>query len=134
MPTSPQRILHFDFAKLELFENYIIATIRDGILFDIKEQQQLYQVFKTYYAEQPFGYISNRKNDYTVNPTTYLQATHFENLVGMGVICYSEVSIQNAHFERSFYDRPYEIFSKVEEATDWVDHQIKNYNKKIAGL
>ena len=63
-------LLELDFCTLEIHENCVISTIKEGVLFDKEERKKLYEIFDKYFEEKQFVYISNRKNDYTVNHLT----------------------------------------------------------------
>ena len=127
---SPEPILiELDFCTLEIHQNCVISTIHEGVLFDVKERRELYKVFDTYFDNRPFVYISNRKNDYTVNPTSYLQKEDYTNhLVGMAVLCYSKSSYQTALFEKKFYDRAFNVFYSVEACKLWAKEILHNEN------
>lgn len=118
-------IIDLDFATIQLFDSYVIATIREGVVFDEAEKQQIHEIFTTFYPNQPFGYISNRVFDYSVNPTCYLDADDCKNLVGMAILCHSEKSFQMAHFEKSFNERPFEVFCSLKDSIDWIQHRVR---------
>ncbi|WP_339696318.1 hypothetical protein [uncultured Marixanthomonas sp.] len=127
---SPEPILvELEFGTLEIHENCVISTIKEGILFDKEERKKMYRIFEKYFEGKPFIYISNRKNDYTVNPTSYLQDDHFSNhLVGMAVLCYSKSSFDNALFEKQFYKRAFNVFYTVEACKLWANEILVSEN------
>jgi hypothetical protein len=79
-----------------------------------------YNLFEEYYPNQKFGYISNRKFDYSVNPTCYLESERFPNLLGMAMWCHSESSYKTTQFEKTFYDRPFSAFYSLEDCKNWI--------------
>tara|TARA_R100001369_G_scaffold48504_1_gene74975 strand:+ start:649 stop:1038 length:390 start_codon:yes stop_codon:yes gene_type:complete len=122
-------LLELDFCTLEIHENCVISTIKEGVLFDKKERKKLYEIFDKYFEEKQFVYISNRKNDYTVNPTSYLQEDDFSNqLLGMAVLCYSKSSYNTALFEKQFYKRAFNVFYTVEACKLWAKEILLNKN------
>ncbi|MAN59849.1 MAG: hypothetical protein CMC08_08455 [Flavobacteriaceae bacterium] len=125
----PFKTLQLEFANLELYENYVVATIDEGMLIDTFEKLQLYEIFDQFYRNRPFVYISNRKHDYTVNPTSYLGSEEYDQLRGMAVICYSESSYQNALFEKVFYKRPFQVFYSFPECQNWIDELLRTEKK-----
>ncbi len=120
----PKEKLRLEFASLELYDSYIVSTIDEGILIDMPEKQELFKVFDTHYANEPFIYVSNRKYDYTVNPTSYLSSQEYIQLQGMAVICYSRRSYDIALFEKAFYKRPFQVFYSFEECYPWIESQL----------
>ena len=75
----PPTKLHIDigFARFELYEHYLVATIQEGAIFDTPQLHKFHEIFDHHYKNRPFGYISNRLNDYTINPTCYIEAKKF---------------------------------------------------------
>ncbi|PVW13785.1 hypothetical protein [Marixanthomonas spongiae] len=126
---SPEPILlNLSFATLEIHENCVISTIKEGILFDKEERKQLYEVFKQHFRQKPFVYISNRKNDYTVNPTSYLQEDDFAQLMGMAVLCYSKSTYDNALFEKRFYKQEFHVFYSFQTCEHWAKEVLFSKN------
>jgi hypothetical protein len=63
MTSQPPRILDLDFVYLELFDNYIISTIKEGVVFNEEHLEQFYTIFDTYYPYKSVAYISNREHE-----------------------------------------------------------------------
>ena len=112
--------VRLDFARVEIFEDFVIVTIDEGIVVNLPEREKLFHLFEHYFEGRPFAYISNRKNDYTVDPTSYLKKDEQLNLLGMAVICYSKDSERTANFEKSFYKRPFKVFDSFSNAKKWI--------------
>jgi len=120
---NPQTI-SLDFASLEFYDNYVIATINEGVVFDKHHFNIFNDLFEEQYPNQKYGYISMRKYDYTVNPTCYINANEFPNLIGMAVCCFSQLSHDIANFEKSFYKKPMEAFFSQEACVAWLEQLI----------
>jgi hypothetical protein len=123
MLVSP-KIVKLDFVELELHPDYLISTIKEGVVFEKEHLVIFYNLFKEYYPNQKFGYISNRKFDYSVNPTCYLESERFPNLLGMAMWCHSESSYKTTQFEKNFYDRPFSAFYSLEDCKNWIQDII----------
>lgn len=125
---SPAKLLiDIGFAQLELHEHYLIATINEGVVFDAPHLIILHEMFEKHYYKRPFGYISNRKNDYTINPTCYSETDIFNvQIVGVATLCYSEASYQNALFAERFLKYPHKAFFEMNECVAWIENQLKN--------
>jgi len=119
MLISP-KIVELDFVELELHPDYLISTINEGVVFEKEHLVIFYNLFEEYYPNQKFGYISNRKFDYSVNPTCYLESERFPNLLGMAMWCHSESSYKTTQFEKTFYDRPFSAFYSLEDCKNWI--------------
>jgi len=133
MNFSQPKLIDLDFVQIELYKDYIISSIKEGVVFDIPQQKRFYEIFDKYYPNKPFGYISNRKFDYTVNPTSYLQHSLYPRMVGMAILCYSENSYNTALFEKGFNSQPFQPFYTMEECKNWIQEKMRVY-KKIADL
>lgn len=114
--------LDIDFAHFQLFEHYLVATIHEGVVFDTPQLYKFIEVFDKHYYNRPFGYISDRKNDYTINPTCYIEADKLDlKIVGVATLCYSEVTYKNAIFAERFFSWPHKAFYTMDECVTWVE-------------
>ncbi len=64
--------LKLEFGTVTFFKNIQIAELNEGILFDIPKNQELLALARERFNNQPYGYISNRVNSYSVNPIIYM--------------------------------------------------------------
>jgi len=128
VPQTTQH-LKLDFASIEVLDYYFIVTINEGLLFDRSHLAQLYKVFNTYFPNKSFGYISNRVNDYTVDPTSYFKTQEDPWLAAVAIMCYSENGYNNAVFEGNFYKkRPHKPFYNMEDCKNWLKLKVENHN------
>jgi len=134
MDNGPTLSLDKDFAHFELYEHYLVATIHEGVIFDTPELHELIDVFNKHYYNRPFGFISNRKNDYTINPNCYAETKTFDlKIVGIATLCYSQFNYDNAIFGGRFYDWPHKAFFTMHECVTWINSLLPSQSKK-AGL
>ena len=113
------------FASFELYDDYLVGTINEGVLFSSFHLLKFHEIFDEHYSGRPFGYISNRKYDYTIDPTAYFElSTYSKRLVGIAVLCYSENSFNNTNFAKQFIDRPQEAFYTKEECISWLNNLL----------
>ena len=115
-----------DFVQIEVYDHYALLTIKEGTVLDVSKLEQLFEVFEVHFPNQPFGYISDRKFDFSVNPTCYLEVSNHERLKAIAVLCHKESSYETAKFEKAFYKRPFEAFFTLEECKNWILHQIQH--------
>lgn len=127
MNSKVKLALDIDFAHFDLYENYLVATIKEGVIFDEPHLIKFHEIFDKHYYQRPFGYISNRINDYTINPTCYSVSKNFNSqIVGIATLCYSEVTYKNASFTERFLQWPHKAFYTMDECVDWIESQLKN--------
>lgn len=114
----------YTFGELSIFDNFIIAVIKEGVILTMEDNVVLIDIAEKYFKNQPFAYITNRINSYSVNPKIYLETSKIENLVAFAVVSQNDLSISNAQFEKQFLKKPYKSFSKLIDAIDWCEELI----------
>lgn len=130
-PLSSKKI-ELDFANFEIYQDYVVSTIKEGVVFDTPHLAAIAQIFNTYFPKEPFISIADRKFDYTINPTCLMNSSITPNLVGIGVICYTKSAKETAQFEKNFYKGNYEVFSSMKSALNWSQKCLKEVKKKQA--
>jgi hypothetical protein len=126
MALNPKYFIDLEFARIDLFDNFLMVTVNEGMVFDSPEVEKIVEIANAHFFERPFGYISNRKNDYTVNPTCYKGAEeNLPNMVGIATLCYSEFSYKTAVFAEQFFNWPHKAFYTVEECVGWISGLIE---------
>ena len=83
MESQLLKIINLDFVSIEIYPNFLITTIKEGVVFDTNELEIIYQVFENQFPNTNFGLIANRVHDYTVNPTCYLESSKYKRLKAM---------------------------------------------------
>lgn len=129
---TASKTIDLEFAEIEVYEHFVVSTIKEGVTFGKKYLQQLFEVFSTYYKDRPFVSIANRANDYTIDPNLLSNYKHPE-LLGIAVVCHTDAAKKTALFEQKFYDGQFEIFDSIEEAKEW-SLQLLGDHLKNAGL
>ena len=127
MISEKPKVITLDFAVLELYQDYIVSTINEGVSFDLPHLEEISEVFIRNYPKKPFVSIANRINDYTINPTCLLHSTIFPNLIGIGVVAYSKSALETAKFEKKFYKGTLEVFDSFEDCINWAKKLISAY-------
>lgn len=121
--------IELDFTSVEIHENYMISQIKEGIDFKQKHLDQFYKLFETYYHDKPFISIADRKYDYTIDPNLFRDSS-FRNLLGIGVVCYTESSFKTAQFEKTFFKGKFEPFYSMEDCLQWAEELVKSHHTK----
>jgi hypothetical protein len=119
MQISLLKTINLDFVHIEIYPDFLITSTKEGIVFDTKELEAIYNVFDNYFPGKDFGLIANRVNDYTVNPTCYLECSKYKRLKGMAILSHNEASYNNAKFEKAFY-KDLEVFYTLEECVSFI--------------
>jgi len=122
-PLSPM-IVDLDFVQVNIFKNHAFITINEGVVFDLPKLEKLFEVFDNYYPNKPFGYISDRQFDYSVNPTCYLEVSNHPRLKSIAILCHKQSSYESAQFEKAFYKRPFGVFFSLKECENWIQSHL----------
>jgi hypothetical protein len=113
-------VLQYDFCKIHVYDNYLIAVMNEGITVTSKHNAILQNIANVYYKNKPFVYLTHRIHSYSVDPAIYTETSKIENLVGFGVISKDFKAKSNAEIEKLFLSKPFEIFDSIEDAIVWV--------------
>ena len=111
----------FDFCILKFYDNYVISIINEGVIITEEISKKISKTAIDYYKNKPFVYITHRIHSYTVDPDVYLNVSKIKNLVGFAVVSESKWSIKNALLEKIFLDKPFQIFSNIDDAILWAN-------------
>jgi hypothetical protein len=120
------KILKYDFCVMEIYDDYLIAIMNKDIHLTPDRNQILVDIANTHFANKPFVYITHRKYSYSVDPSIYTKTSKIPNLSGFAVVAEVPVSKSNAEIERLFLNKPFEIFSKLDDAIEWANQLIQN--------
>lgn len=115
------------FCTLLVSNNIIIAEINEGVVLNQDMSDDIIYFSSVVFKNNPFVYITNRINSYAVDPTIYKGVSQVETLKGFAVVS-TTLSARNAEIERLFLNKPFEIFSDLEDAKLWA---IQILNKTI---
>lgn len=116
------------FCTLLVSDNIIISEINEGVHMNKKHATQIIKFVLDVFEDKPHVYISNRIHSYSVDTIVYSDVSKVKNLVGFAVVS-NTLAARNAEIERLFLNKPFEIFSKLEEATTWANQILKNQIK-----
>ncbi len=122
--TLPSKTKKLSFTTLEFYDSVVISTIKEDIVFDQEHVNKLRQVCSEHFGDQSYVYITNRKNNYNVNPVIYIDLVQTNALKGIAVISQKIERLRTANFEKKFSPVPYELFQNREEAIVWAQRLV----------
>ena len=113
------------------FKDFIVSEIKQGVIYNWEASQDAIEAAIEYYGENPsICYISNRVNQYSVNPIDWFKFFKSEkNLNGYAIVSYTENGWINALIEKLFFSSKIERFNNLSEAIIWtkkVNSELKN--------
>ncbi len=116
--------IFFDFGKVNIIDNIVIAEMNEGITFDLPDRSVLLKYCQEYFNEKPFGFISHRINSYAINPTVYIDAAKNFNVKAVAIVAVDTISRGNVAIEKQFFGDPFEIFDNLEYAINWMKQML----------
>ena len=120
-----EKTLTFDFCEMTIYDKYVVVVMKEGVNITPSHNNVLIDVTKTYYSKKSFVYITHRINSYSVDPQIYLETAKIENLKGFAVVSKNYKAKVNAQIEKMFFNKPFEIFTNLENAFSWADDLLK---------
>lgn len=106
-------------------DKYIISEVYEDLHVEWEYIEILInEVFK-FYGESPIlGYISNRVNDYSIDPQNWVKILDkYDNfLVASAVITYNRSSYKIATLEKHFSQNRLRRFTSLDEAINWMEN------------
>ena len=119
----------FDFCILKFYDNYVISIINEGVNLTKSLSDKMIEVAEDFYENRPFVYITQRIHTYSVDPEVYKDVSKIKNLAGFVVVSESKQSIKNAIYEKIFLDKPFQIFSNLDDAILWANNAHAIYKE-----
>jgi len=119
--------IELDFGSVTILENFMIAKMNEGILFDIRKNETLLEIGTEVFKGKPYAYISHRVNSYAVDPMVYKQSAKFQNLKVIAVVSDNDMTRTLASkVEKEFYNdaNSFKVFAELEDATSWVQEKL----------
>jgi len=123
------KTLTFEFGTIELFDHYVITTMKEGITVIPRYNEELVDLANSHFAGRPFAYITNRKNSYAVDPSIYYKTSKIENLVAFAVVSKDAIAEKTVAVEKMFLNKPFQLFAEMKEAVAWASEVIENHKK-----
>jgi hypothetical protein len=120
-----EKTLTFDFCEMTIYDKYVVVVMKEGVNITPGHNNVLIDVTKIYFSKKSFVYITHRINSYSVDPQIYLETAKIENLKGFAVVSKNYKAKVNAQIEKMFFNKPFEIFTNLENAFSWADGLLK---------
>lgn len=118
-------VISLPFGSVEIYEEYIIAVMDEGITLEPKHNEVLVSIADKYFKNKTFAYITHRIHSYSIDPRIYMETSKIENLVAFAIVSEKQINLTNAQIEELFLRKPFKAFKKVDQAINWVKIKIK---------
>lgn len=122
-------LLEYDFCNIEVYDDYVLAIMFEGITVAPNYNDVLLSVSENYFKNKLFGYITHRIHSYSVDPRIYFETSKIKNLVAFAVVSSKQIDISNTELEKIFLKKPFKHFIELENAINWVKEKcVKHQN------
>ncbi|PRX38941.1 hypothetical protein [Salegentibacter salegens] len=118
--TERIKIIELSDIILNFYKGMVISEVKDDVVFEIEHVEQLLKICNEVYEGAEYVYISDRKNNYNVNPTIYFELKDVKSLLGIAIVSQRYEALKIANFEKQFSPVPFDIFSHMDEARAWA--------------
>ncbi|TYC10118.1 hypothetical protein ES677_12160 [Bizionia gelidisalsuginis] len=116
-----------EFCKLTFYEYYVVSIIKEGIVLTSDLSLKITAVILNFYQDKPFVYITDRKNNYSVDPLIYKRTSQATNLLAFCIVTQNHFNESNVEIERLFLKKPLKVLTSVVEAKNWATLIYNNY-------
>ena len=117
------------FTTLQFYDNYVVSIVNSGVDLGSDRITELGEVIKKEFGDKPFGYISCRTNDYSLDPIKFMSVIRESNVRAAAFVLTRKISYDSFESEKYFYQLPLATFSDIESAKKWmVEYMESNYD------
>lgn len=119
-----------NFSKVYCFDNFFVSEVDEGVIYNSKCSDELTElVFDHYGVKTNIHVISNRVNNYSIEPTYWFDYYNNKNataLKSVSIVYYNELAYSNAKLEQTFIKCKTECFKSLHDAIN----NFSNINNK----
>jgi len=126
--------LEMPFGSYYLCKNFCISELHEGVHFDWKKTELVIEKLIDFYGKNTkIGFISNRINNYSIDPFNWKKAEEkYDLIVASAIVMYTSSTYMNASIEKQFAKRNIKPCMSLKEAIDWMESLIDfDQNSKV---
>ena len=121
------KTFYYEFGEITVFKKFVVVVMNERVNVIPEYNDIIVEMANNYYRNRYFGYITYRKNSYSVNPLIYVETSKIDNLVGIAVVSpINGLKFQNAKLEKQFATKPMEEFISLDVAKNWILQLVLN--------
>lgn len=116
--------IQLDFAQVSLYEDHLVLIFNQGVHVTVDMSHAILALAQEHFHNKPFTYISHRKNEYSIDPSAYREASKIENLKAIAVVSHEGIGLNSVNLEKHFFSKPFKHFLKLKDARSWIREEI----------
>ena len=115
------------FGKYYFCTKIVISELNEGVHFDWEKCHMIIGKILEFYGENAqIGFISNRINNYSVDPNNWVRAhTEYDFMIASAIVTYQNSSYKVATLEKYFSQKKLKRCFSINEAIEWLTKQKK---------
>ena len=114
-----------ELGTIYIYNSIVMMEAHENVTISIATGMFILLKLLTKIGTKPIVYISHRINSYSVDPNDYRHLEMIPNLKGIAVVSYSASGRSTAEsLEKKFYQKPFQTFSNLTEATYWANEVL----------
>ena len=126
------KVYHLKLGRIFLYQNYIVTEFDEGVDINFENFKELAQIIKQNFKDQPFGFIANRVNSYSINLNdAELFNKTFTNGIAYAIVAYSKRTERIIEIESHFFKFNKQVFNDFKTALNWVEETLANRNSAV---
>lgn len=127
--------LNYPFGDFYLFEYFVIAEIKEDVIFNWKDHaKKLVEDLSNLYEDdvKNLVYISNRVNDYSVIPSDWIHFFKYSySLKGYYIVSKGGKALHNTLLEKLFFKGKMRTFNDLDKAIIWAKKELTPTDKLL---
>ena len=127
--TVDYKKLEMPFGTYYLCDTFFIGEINEGVHFDWNKTEQVAKKLIAYYGKgAKVGFISNRINHYSTDPSNWVKIAEKYNLIiASAIVMYNNSTYMNASIEKQFAKISIKRCMSLQEAIEWMT-SLREFN------
>ncbi|SFD49138.1 hypothetical protein SAMN04489722_110144 [Algibacter lectus] len=114
--------IELPFGTYYFCNNIVISELNEGVHFDWDKCSMMINKILEFYGEDcKIGFISNRINNYSVDPNNWVRAhSEYNFMIASAIIIYQNSSYKVATLEKYFSQKKLKRCLSLEEGITWL--------------
>ncbi len=110
------------FGNFYCCDKFIVSELHEGVHFDWKKLELVVEKTVEFYGKKrKLGFISNRINHYSVDPSIWTKGEKKYNLIEFSaIVIYNQGNLMNASIEKKFTNTPIKTFRSLQDAITYI--------------
>ncbi|MBF8149924.1 hypothetical protein ITJ86_08440 [Winogradskyella sp. F6397] len=119
------KLYHINLGRIFLYKDYVVTEFKEGLDINFENFDELSQIILHNFKDQPFGFIANRTNSYSINLNdAELFNKTFTNAKAYAIVAYSKRTERIIEIEDHFFKFNKKVFNNFENALNWVEETL----------